>query len=182
MWWSHRSFILRVVGIDPGLNITGYGVVEGDAGSARLIEAGYLKSDERDAMPVRIKAIYDDVLALFEEVKPEAVAIEELYVHYNHPRTAIVMGHMRGAIMLAAAQCGVPVLSYPATMVKRSLTGNGHAAKSQMQRMIEAVLGLSKTPEPADVADALAVAICHANHAPLRSATLRAQVPDARVA
>jgi len=154
---------VRVVGIDPGLNITGYGVVEGDAASARLIEAGYLSSDERDSMPARIKTIYDDVLAILHESKPDAVAIEELYSHYNHPRTAIIMGHVRGAIMLAAAQCGVPVMSYPATTVKQSLTGNGHASKSQMQRMIEAMLGLRKAPEPADVADALAVALCHLN-------------------
>ena len=95
----------------------------------------------------------------------EAAAIEKLYAHYKHPRTAILMGHARGAVMLAAAKCGVPVASYPATMIKRSLTGNGHASKQQMQRMIEVALGLSAPPEPPDVADALAVALCHLNAA-----------------
>jgi len=156
---------LRVVGVDPGLKITGYGIVEGSGRVFSLVEAGIVSTRERDAMPDRVRCIYDDVLALFEEAKPEAAAIEKLYAHYKHPRTAILMGHARGAILLAAAKCGIPVASYSATMVKRSLTGNGHATKRQVQRMIEVMLGLGQVPEPPDVADALAVALCHLNTA-----------------
>jgi crossover junction endodeoxyribonuclease RuvC len=154
---------LRVVGVDPGLRITGYGVVDGMGSSFSLVEAGTCSSTESDEMAVRITSIYDDIFEVIEEAKPDAVAIEQLYAHYAHPRTAIVMGHARGAIMLAAAKCGVPVTSYAATMVKRSLTGNGHATKAQMQQMIQVTLGLNAPPEPPDVADALAVALCHLN-------------------
>ena len=156
---------MRVVGIDPGLKITGYGIVAGSGSAFSLVEAGVVSSDERDEMPARIASIYDDILAVIDEAKPDAVAIEQLYAHYKHPRTAILMGHARGAIMLAAAKCGVPVASYSATMIKRSLTGNGHASKEQVQRMIEVMLGLREPPEPVDVSDALAVALCHLNAA-----------------
>ena len=156
---------MRVVGVDPGLKITGYGVVDGGGSAFSLVEAGVVTTKERDEMPERVRDIYDDLVVLFKETKPDVAAIEELYAHYKHPRTAILMGHARGAIMLAAAQCGVPVASYSATMVKRSLTGNGHASKEQVQRMIEVMLGLGKPPEPPDVADALAVALCHLNAA-----------------
>ena len=156
---------MRVVGIDPGLKITGYGIVEGNGRAFALVEAGFVSSEERRDMSVRIESIYDDILAVFEEARPEAAAIEKLYAHYKHPRTAILMGHARGAILLAAAKCGVPVASYSATMIKRSLTGNGHATKTQVQRMIEVMLGLDRPPEPPDVADALAVALCHLNTA-----------------
>jgi len=154
---------VRVVGIDPGLHITGYGVVDGKDGALALVEAGFCSTLERDPMPDRIRSLYDDVSALFEEQKPDAAAIEQLYSHYEHPRTAILMGHARGAVMLAAAQHGVPVTSYAATMIKRSLTGNGHATKQQVQRMIAVMLGLPQPPDPPDVADALAVALCHLN-------------------
>ncbi len=154
---------MRVLGVDPGLKITGYGVVDGQNGSLALVEAGTCSSNESDPMPVRIASIYDDILEVISEAKPDAVAIEQLYAHYAHPRTAILMGHARGAMMLAAAKCGVPVASYAATMVKRSLTGNGHASKAQVQRMIVVALGLAQPPEPPDVADALAVALCHLN-------------------
>ncbi len=156
---------MRVVGIDPGLKVTGYGVVEGNGSVFSLIEAGFVSTGERDPMPDRIRTIYDDVSALFAETKPEVAAIEELYSHYAHPRTAILMGHARGAVLLAAANCGIPVASYSATMIKRSLTGNGHAAKIQVQRMIAVMLSLNAPPEPPDVADALAVALCHLNAA-----------------
>ncbi|MFW6159197.1 MAG: crossover junction endodeoxyribonuclease RuvC [Planctomycetota bacterium] len=154
---------MRVVGVDPGLNITGYGVVDHTDRGVSLVEAGYAASDRADPMPERIRSLHDDLRAVLRETEPDAVAIERLYAHYKHPRTAILMGHARGAILLAAAECGLPVHSYNATMIKRALTGNGHASKRQMQRMIEVALGLSEPPEPPDVADALAVALCHLN-------------------
>ena len=156
---------LRVVGIDPGLKITGYGIVDGEGNSFSLVEAGFVSTNERDPMSERVRSIYDDVRSVIKETDAACVAIEELYAHYAHPRTAILMGHARGAIMLAAAKCGVPVASYSATMIKKSLTGNGHASKGQVQRMIEVMLGLNAPPEPPDVADALAVGLCHLNAA-----------------
>jgi len=155
---------VRVVGIDPGLGCAGYGVVEGGERIA-LVEAGVISTRERDATPDRLRRLHDDVAALLREVRPEAVAVEQLYSHYAHPRTAILMGHARGVILLAAAECGVPVTSYAATMIKKSLTGNGRASKEQVQRMVQATLGLSEPPEPHDVSDALAAALCHLNAA-----------------
>jgi crossover junction endodeoxyribonuclease RuvC len=157
---EHR---VRVVGIDPGLRVTGYGVLDGEGQRAALVEAGTVSADESGEMAERLRCIHDDVLDVFRDARPDAVAVEKLYAHYSHPTTAIVMGHARGVILLAAAECGVPVLDYPATMIKRSLTGNGHATKAQMQQMVAMTLGLNAPPEPPDVADALAVALCHLN-------------------
>jgi crossover junction endodeoxyribonuclease RuvC len=151
----------RILGIDPGLNVTGYGVVEVTQDGLRLTEAGVIRGGSNTSIDARLHEIHagvTDVIALF---KPAAMAIEELYSHYQRPRTAILMGHARGVICLAAAQKGIPVVHYAATQVKRMLTGNGRAPKSQMQRAICHELGLSNPPEPPDVADALAIALCH---------------------
>ena len=153
------------MGIDPGLNITGYAAVDFGRGEPAIFEAGTLRTRPRADMASRIVQIHLDLRELLAELAPDLVAIEQVYAHYKHPRTAILMGHARGAIMLAAAKCGVPVASYSATMIKRSLTGNGHASKQQVQRMIEVMLGLREPPEPVDVSDALAVALCHLNAA-----------------
>src|SRR5207249_12032118 len=101
------------------------------------------------------------LVEVIEQFRPEAVAVEQLYAHYNHPRTAILMGHARGVVFLAAAQRGLPVASYNATRIKKTITGSGRASKDQVQRTIQRELGLAKVPEPPDVADALAVALCH---------------------
>ena len=98
---------------------------------------------------------------MLDQFKPGVVAVESLYAHYEHPRTAILMGHARGVIFLAAAQRDLPVLSYNATSIKKTVTGNGRASKDQVQRTIQRELGLDRLPEPSDVADALAVALCH---------------------
>ncbi|MBX9678873.1 MAG: crossover junction endodeoxyribonuclease RuvC [Gemmataceae bacterium] len=151
-----------VLGIDPGLNITGYGVLQRHPTRPIVREAGVLRpGDAKNDLTMRLKAIYDGVLELLEQFKPEAMAVEQLYAHYAHPRTAILMGHARGAIFLAAAQRGVAVFSYSATRIKKTVTGHGRASKEQVQRTIERELGLKKPPEPPDVADALAVALCH---------------------
>jgi len=132
-----------------------------------VVEAGIVSAPAGPSLPLgeRIKTIYASMCEIIWRLKPDVMAVEQLYSHYAHPRTAILMGHARGVIFLAAAAHGVPVVSYSATQVKKSLTGNGHAGKEQMQRMIKNVLGLSKPPSPPDVADALAVALCHAGHA-----------------
>jgi crossover junction endodeoxyribonuclease RuvC len=152
---------LRIVGIDPGLNITGYAVVERAAAGLRLVEAGMVRGRSRGDLPARLREIYEGVADVVASFQPGAVAIEELYSHYERPRTAILMGHARGVICLAAALAEIPVVSYSATQVKRLLTGNGRAPKSQVQRAICQQFGLASPPEPPDVADALAVALCH---------------------
>ena len=151
----------RILGIDPGLNITGYGVIEPHNHGVRVIEAGVVRGKSRGSLEKRIKEIFDGVSDVIASLKPEAVAIEELYSHYDRPKTAILMGHARGVIVLAAAQAGIPTTAYAATQVKKILTGAGRAPKSQMQIAIQRELGLPELPEPSDVADALAVALCH---------------------
>jgi crossover junction endodeoxyribonuclease RuvC len=105
--------------------------------------------------------VYNGIVEIIEQFQPKVMAVEQLYAHYQHPRTAILMGHARGAVFLAAAQRGLEVASYNATRVKKTITGNGRASKDQVQRTIQRELGLAKIPEPSDVADALAVALCH---------------------
>jgi crossover junction endodeoxyribonuclease RuvC len=152
---------MRILGIDPGLGITGYGVLEaGDAGP-RLCEAGVIRGKAGRSMVGRLQEIHQGVAEVIAAFHPEAMALEELYSHYAHPRTAILMGHARGVICLAAAQAGVPVFPYSATQIKKMLTGNGRAPKGQVQRAIQRELSLVELPEPPDVADALAIALCH---------------------
>jgi crossover junction endodeoxyribonuclease RuvC len=152
---------MRVLGIDPGLNTTGYGVLEFAAGQPRLIEAGVVRGKARGSLPERVQEIHDGVADVITSLKPEVLAIEELYSHYDRPTTAILMGHARGVIVLAAAQANIPVVSYPSTQIKKTITGNGHAAKWQIQEAIRRELNLPAVPEPPDVADALAIALCH---------------------
>ena len=149
----------RVLGIDPGLNTTGYGVIDVSTGRVRLLEAGVVRSRSKD-LAEKVKEIYDGVSEVIEAFHPDTVAMEQLYTHYDRPTTAILMGHARGCICLAAAQKGLQVTSYAATKIKKFLTGSGRASKDQMQRAIQLELGLDRTPEPPDVADALAVALC----------------------
>ena len=150
----------RILGIDPGLNITGYGAVDFGSGEPVIVEAGTIRTAAGSELPDRIIQIYSDLAELLGELKPDVVAIETLYAHYKHPRTSILMAHVRGVILLAAQQAGVVIRSIPATKVKKSLTGNGHASKRLMQMGIQSVCKLDAVPEPPDVADALAIALC----------------------
>lgn len=152
----------RILGIDPGLRITGYGVLESGPLRPVVCEAGVIRPGTAEAhMASRVLAVYEGVVEVIEQFQPEAVAVEQLYAHYKHPRTAILMGHARGAVFLAAAQRHIPVVSYNATRIKKTITGSGRASKEQIQRTIQRELGLAKIPDPPDVADALAVALCH---------------------
>jgi len=151
----------RILGIDPGLNTTGYGVLEIVSTGALLLEGGVIRANSRQTLEGRLRELFDGVREVLQAHQPAAMAIEELYSHYERPRTAILMGHARGVICLAAAQADTPVVHYAATQVKRLLTGNGRAPKSQMQWAICRELGLPQPPEPPDVADALAIALCH---------------------
>lgn len=152
---------LRVLGVDPGLNTTGYGVLEANGPRLRLCEAGVVRAKEGRTLPCRLAEIHDGIREVIASLGPDVLAMEELYSHYGRPRTAILMGHARGVICLAAAQAHLVVVSYSATQVKKVLTGSGRAPKAQVQRAIRFELGLAALPEPPDVADALAIALCH---------------------
>ena len=149
-----------ICGVDPGLGTTGYAVVRVGGPSITVIDAGVCRFEERLPLHRRLVDVDRDLTAVISEYQPDIVAVEQLYAHYKHPRTAILMGHARGVILLAAAKLGIEVQDYAATRVKRHLTGNGRATKGQVQRAIQATLGLASLPEPADVADALAIALC----------------------
>jgi crossover junction endodeoxyribonuclease RuvC len=151
----------RILGIDPGLKITGYGIIESGAARPVVCEAGVVRSALKSSMAARILSVYNGIVEIIEQFQPSVLAVEQLYAHYQHPRTAILMGHARGTIFLAAAQHALEVASYNATRIKKTITGSGRASKDQVQRTIQRELGLVKTPEPPDVADALAVALCH---------------------
>ena len=154
----------RILGLDPGLQVTGYAVLEGRAGTPHVCEAGVVRSSEgRDAtdMAQRVRHLYDGIVEVLEQYRPTIMAVEQLFAHYQHPRTAILMGHARGVLLLAGAQHNLQVISYPATRVKKTITGHGRAAKEEMQRAMQRELSLTALPEPPDVADALAVALCH---------------------
>jgi crossover junction endodeoxyribonuclease RuvC len=150
-----------VLGIDPGLNTTGYGVLEFTSRQPRLVEAGVVRGKQNASLAERVAEIHAGVADVIKSLAPEVLAIEELYSHYDRPTTAILMGHARGVILLAAAEAGIPVESYRATQIKKTITGNGHAAKWQIQSAVRQELGLAADPEPPDVADALAIALCH---------------------
>ncbi len=151
----------RILGVDPGLNVTGYGVLEANSGRLTLCEGGVVRGQRGGSLYDRIQQIHEGIAEVIASLQPQVMALEELYSHYQRPRTSILMGHARGVICLAASQAGLATHSYAATQVKKILTGNGRAPKYQMQAAIQRELGLSQAPEPADVADALAIALCH---------------------
>jgi crossover junction endodeoxyribonuclease RuvC len=152
----------RVIGIDPGLKVTGYAVVEPSPRGAFVIEAGVIRPGPRcQALGDRLVWIHRGIVEVLEAFPPGAVALEQVHSHVAHPRTAILMAHARGVIVLAAAQRGTPVVGYAAARIKKTLTGSGRAPKAQVQHAIMAELGLDRLPEPHDVADACAVALCH---------------------
>lgn len=151
-----------ILGIDPGLRTTGYGVIDEKLGRLSLLEAGVIVTDARDAISDRLKLIYEAVTELLKERAPDAIAIEKLYTDYRNPTTAILMGHARGVICLAAGVFGVPLTNIPSTRVKKSVISHGHASKDQVARAVQGILGLKKPPTPHDVTDALAVAISFA--------------------
>ncbi len=152
-----------ILGVDPGLKVTGYGLVEVADGRETLREGGAIRPDPAAPLEQRLLQIFQELDELLRQAQPDVVAVEELYSKYEHPKTAILMGHARGVIYLAAARHGIPVVSYTASKVKMALTGSGRASKRQVQHMVMRALELVEPPQPADVSDALALALCHAN-------------------
>jgi len=148
----------RVVGFDPGLNVTGYGVIECEGATVRLVEAGTVRSRGK-ALEDRLHTIHSGVREVIETFKPEAMAIEQVFAHAKFPKAALLLAHARGVICLAGVQAGLGVHHYLPNRVKGTLVGSGHAGKEQMQAAVQRELALAKRPEPADAADALAVAL-----------------------
>lgn len=151
---------MRILGIDPGLQLTGYGVIDFDIRKPRLIDGGVIRLDAKSTVAQRLVELERELDDVLTEHRPDVVAVEQLYSHYAHPRTAIIMGHARGVVMLVAQRRLVRLVELPANRIKKNLTGNGHAGKAQMQRAIQSLWNLDAPPDPPDVADALAVALC----------------------
>ena len=152
---------MRILGIDPGYGITGFGLIEAQRGSTQLLHCGAITTPAGMDFSARLEIIYEDMRKLLEVAKPEAVAIEELFFGQN-VTTGIGVAQSRGVILLAIRQAGVPVFSYKPMQVKQAVVGYGAATKHQVQDMTKRLLHLEKLPKPDDAADAIAIALCHA--------------------
>ena len=164
---------MDVCGVDPGLNVTGYAVLRTSGSGAQVLDAGVCRTSAKEPLEARLAAIEADFDELLRQHAPGIVAVEKLYAHYKHPRTAVVMGHVRGVILATAGRRSIQVTGYGATRIKRFLTGNGHASKRQIQLAVQRELRLDSVPEPNDVADALAVALCCAGDGANRAESKR---------
>lgn len=150
-----------MLGVDPGTAATGYGVVSGEPfGSLSLIECGVIRTSTRDALPVRLREIYDDIRALIARHHPDALSIEDVFYAKN-VRTTVVLGHARGVVLLAAEQAGISIHEYPPAEIKKAVVGTGSATKEQVQFMVTRLLRLKSAPQPSDAADGAAAALAH---------------------
>jgi crossover junction endodeoxyribonuclease RuvC len=166
---------MRILGIDPGYAILGYGIVDMRGNKFTLIECGVITTDKDMAMPERLKRIYAMLMDVSAEFGPDVASVEELYFNSN-AKTAIHVGEARGAAILSCANSGLPVYEYTPLQIKQALTGYGRADKSQMQQVVMSVCGLSEPPKPDDAADAVAAAICHGQSAGFLASVKRAKV------
>lgn len=168
--------VIRLLGLDPGLRRSGWGIIEIEGSRLVHIASGAVTSDASSTLAERLSQLFTALTGIIETYRPDEAAVEETFVNKN-PASTLKLGQARGAVMLAPAQLGIPVAEYAANLIKKSLVGNGHADKNQVQAMINILLPGAK-PESADAADALAVAICHAHHrrAPAIAEALRTQL------
>jgi len=165
---------VRIFGIDPGSERTGYGCVDTDLTRHRLLACGAIAAPASASFPDRLLHIHQRLSTLMREHRPDCVAIENLFYAVN-AKTALKLGHARGVAMLAAVEAGVPVVEYTPAEIKRAVVGYGRAEKSQVQQMVKVILQLEQAPEPHDAADALAIAICHAHAASFGAKMARAK-------
>ena len=170
---------MKVFGIDPGSERTGYGCVETDGRRHRLVIYGAISARPGDAFPVRLARIHHELSALLASCRPDCVAVENVF-HSANVRSALKLGHARGVAMLAAVEADCPVAEYTPAEVKRAVVGYGRAEKHQVQRMVTLLLGLDRAPSPHDASDALAVALCHAHAEPLGGLARALSAADAR--
>lgn len=154
---------MLVLGIDPGSAITGFGLVKEVGNSLRAVDYGCIRTAPSETLEIRLQKIYQEVCQLIEKYKPDHFAVEELFFNKN-VRTALTVGQARGVILLAGAQCGLKVHEYTPLQVKQAVVGYGRAEKAQIQFMVKTMLSLPAIPKPDDVADALAIAICHTHY------------------
>ena len=158
---------MRILGIDPGLRVTGYGVVDCDPAvpnqAPRVVEGGVLRIPEDLPLPARLRRLHEEIREIIQDLEPGLVAVESVFTHPDRASTGVRMAHARGVLLLAAAQMGLEVVEHAPAQVKKSLTGDGSADKARMQMAIASRCGLEAPPEPSDVADALAIALCAAN-------------------
>lgn len=160
---------MLTLGIDPGTALLGFGVVEsGD--ESRVVDYGAIATRPESAMPDRLNELFERVTALLGDYRPDVLAVEQLFFARN-VTTAIAVGQARGVVLLAAARAGVPVVEYSPSEVKHAVVGYGKAGKTQMQEMVRIILGLDHVPQPDDAADALAVALCHAQRSSFERVT-----------
>jgi crossover junction endodeoxyribonuclease RuvC len=164
--------VVIVLGIDPGLANTGYGVVQRRGGGMVALDGGVIGTRAGEDLGARLSEIHDVVCALMDHHEPVALSMESLYFGRN-TTSALAVGQARGVVLLAAAQRGIPCIDYTPQQIKGAVCGSGAADKAQVQRMVQMLLRLAAPPSPDHAADALAAAICHANHAPLRAAVAR---------
>lgn len=150
---------MRILGIDPGLGITGYGIIEDR--TFRVVEAGVIKTRSNTPIQERVDKIFSEISDVIAEHQPAVLVLEKIYSHYKHPTTAILMGHSRAMACLVCGKYNIQLVNYPSTKIKKAITGNGHASKCQVQRMVKDLLRLKSAPEPVDVSDALAMAITY---------------------
>ncbi|MEL0106184.1 MAG: crossover junction endodeoxyribonuclease RuvC [Rhodospirillales bacterium] len=153
---------MKLLGLDPGLKRTGWGIIEANGNHLTFVASGSIEVDAKAQLAKRLSMIFDDLVALIERYKPDEAAVEETFVNKN-PHTTLKLGQARGIALLAPAQAGLEVAEYSPNLVKKTVVGVGHAAKQQIQMMVQTILPAS-TVESEDEADALAVAICHAHH------------------
>lgn len=153
---------MRILGIDPGIAIVGYGVVDKEGNRYKTIAYDAVTTKAHTPLEDRLEKVYNGVCEIIKEYKPDAMSIEELFFN-NNAKTALTVGQARGVIILAAVQNHIPVYEYTPLQVKQALTGYGRASKTQIQQMMKSMLGLTEVPKPDDVADALAIAVCHGN-------------------
>lgn len=157
---------MRILGIDPGVAIVGYGVIEYNKNTFKVIDYGKITTPAHTPLPKRLKMVYDGMTELVNTFKPDVVSMEELFFNTN-VTTAIAVGHARGVLVLATENANVPLAEYTPLQIKQAVAGYGRADKNQVQQMVKRFLNLTEVPKPDDTADALAVAICHAHSASL---------------
>lgn len=152
---------MRILGVDPALTTTGYGLIDCIDNHLQLVEAGIIKTSPRNNLTIRLEKIHRGISILLKDTRPDCMVLEKLYAHYRHPTTAFILGEARGVICLASAQAKVPLIEYPATRVKKAIVGRGLAPKYQIQAMVAKILMIDNPPKYSDVTDALALAIAH---------------------
>ena len=155
---------MRILGIDPALRITGYGIIESRDDRISHIASGTITTKSSLEIQERLDMLYNGVMAVISQFRPDVMAIEKVFVHNSHTTTAFLLGQARGTIILAAAHNSLPVIEYAATQVKKAVTGRGHATKQQIQRMVLSILRMHGTPRHLDITDALALALTHRFH------------------